>query len=373
MISFIPNYRIFRQGIIRNIPIDLDLEELKSGIDSPANVIAIRRLNRRISSKNDSGNNTVEFVPSKSIILNFQNQILSKYIFIFNVRQEVTPFVPKTTICFSCFRFGHAATRCRGKSRCSHCGLQDRDSFDSCSKKDSPPCCANCKEEHSPLDPLCPEFKIQKNVQLLAAERNILLKDAKELLAGNNPISLLHDDLQNFPVLSNTPLQETSGYPSLEFPLNPPLIPRSSLLSKGITYASTVSSPKFLRLVNKPSNSKGNRNHNPADSHPSLNLHTPDHDYLFEPNERPLLNPPNGCAIPEELSITLTSPLLPSDSLGNQLNYLSRLIMQLFATVSQFNMTTPQNLNSHFTQFHFPSILTPIPNNLQNIHSSQPQ
>lgn len=86
MISFILNYRILRQEIIRNISINLDLDELKSGIESPAKVISIRRLNRKITSKNDAGNYFTEYVPSKSVVLSFQDQILPKYIFIFNVR-----------------------------------------------------------------------------------------------------------------------------------------------------------------------------------------------------------------------------------------------------------------------------------------------
>lgn len=86
MISFILNYRILRQEIIRNISINLDLDELKSGIESPAKVISIRRLNRKITSKNDAGNYSTEYVPSKSVVLSFQDQILPKYIFIFNVR-----------------------------------------------------------------------------------------------------------------------------------------------------------------------------------------------------------------------------------------------------------------------------------------------
>ncbi|XP_067209397.1 uncharacterized protein [Linepithema humile] len=164
MTCFIPNYRVFRQGIIRNIPTDIELEELKTRIDCPTEITALRRLNRRVSIEDESGGKSTQFVPARTIVIFFLNQILPKYIYIFGVRYEVTPFISKTTICYFCYRFGHSATQCRGKPRCSHCGRSDHDSSTPCLNIASPPFCANCRGEHSPMDPLCPEFAIQKNV-----------------------------------------------------------------------------------------------------------------------------------------------------------------------------------------------------------------
>lgn len=319
-ICFIPNYRIFRQGIIRNIPTDIELAELKSGIDSTIEVIELRRLNRKITTKNDSDETTTEFVPAKSIVLNFLNQALPKHIYIFSVRYEVAPFVPKTTICFSCLRFGHAASRCRGKPRCSHCGCSDHESSDLCPHKDSPPFCTNCKGEHSPLDPKCPEFQVQRNVQLLAAERNIPLKEARKILTGKIQPSNLRDDISEFPVLPNnthkiSPLNSSRTFSSPSSNHFQPILHSSSLSTPQRSYASAAASstpPRKISLINR---SFHNETLAPARSLPSSPMRTynsitpPGHDYFIEPNGRSSLKSPNGCAFsPQNLRDNCDQP-----------------------------------------------------------------
>lgn len=171
--------------------------------------------------------------------------------------------------------------------------------LDSCLNKNSPPTCANCKGENSLLDLLCPEFKIQKNVQLLAAERNISLKEAREVLSGKTLTPPLRDDIYNFPLLShnfsreppNQNFQEAFSLPSKQSPL----FPRFSSQIFGVSYASAASTPK-IHFLNKSLSNEEPRKHKPSSFCPPFNIHTPGHKYFSEPNGRSRLNPSNGCA-----------------------------------------------------------------------------
>lgn len=78
------------------------------------------------------------FVLSKSVSISFKGQRLPNYLYLYMVRSGMnlqSPFIPKTTQYFSCFRFGHSKTQCKGYSRYIHCGERSHDQ-DICSKKD---------------------------------------------------------------------------------------------------------------------------------------------------------------------------------------------------------------------------------------------
>lgn len=177
-------------------------------------------------------------MPAKSVVISFANQVLPKYIFIFSVRYEVSPFISKTTICFACFRFGHSATQCRAKPRCSHCSRADQDLQMPC--PNSPPTCANWKGEHLSTDPKCPELQLLKDVQLLAADENIPLKEAREILTATHPSRSSTLNIMDFPPISSS-LETPSGFtfdsPSPPSPLSSP--PNSPPLRR-VTFAQAV-------------------------------------------------------------------------------------------------------------------------------------
>lgn len=167
--AFIPISRTYRNGIIRGVPLELSEEEIKEGIQSPYTITSIRRLNRRSSSEDYPP----KYSPSKTILISFKEQSLPKYIFFYMVRHEVSPFVTKTTLCFSCLRYGHHMSQCKGYPRCSHCGDKDHSKDICCPSKDLPPRCVNCKGQHKSTDKSCPEYNTQIKIRELAAYRNI--------------------------------------------------------------------------------------------------------------------------------------------------------------------------------------------------------
>lgn len=270
----------------------------------------LQSLNRRIITKNDSGNAITEFVPAKSIVLNFLNQVLPKYVYIFSVRYKVTLFIPKITICLTCFRFGHASSNCRGKPRCKHCNRSDHESLDSYPHKDLPLTCANCKGEHSPFDPKCPNYQIQKNVQLLASENNIPLKEAREILTDKKQTHNLRNNIFEFPSLLNgtyrsSPLSSppTSLPPSYNYNYTHPISHLFPIDLQQKSYASVVtfssSSTNKTKLINKPFHreSLASPSNFSSPSRSNNFLTPPDHDYLIKPSGRSPIKPPNGCAI----------------------------------------------------------------------------
>lgn len=118
LIAYIPSFRTSRQGIIRNVPLDLSVDDIKSGLVSSFEVASVRRLNRKILSEDSSSS----FIPSKSVSISFKDQRLPNYIYLYMVRYELSPFISKTIQCFSCFHFGHSKFQCKGYSRCIHWG-----------------------------------------------------------------------------------------------------------------------------------------------------------------------------------------------------------------------------------------------------------
>jgi len=115
--AFILTYKILRAGIIRDVPQDLSIELLKESISSSIKILKLHRLNRRMKI-----NNEIRYVPSRTVCLKFADQSLSRFIYLFNCRYPVYPFIPKTRICFSCFKVGHLNKTCKSRPRCLYCG-----------------------------------------------------------------------------------------------------------------------------------------------------------------------------------------------------------------------------------------------------------
>ncbi|XP_011349239.1 uncharacterized protein LOC105286184 isoform X4 [Ooceraea biroi] len=73
--AYIPEFKVLRSGIIKDVPQSLDMATMIKHMESSI-----------------------------------------------KVRHEVTPFLPKTRICYTCFRVGHVSSSCKGKPRCITCG-----------------------------------------------------------------------------------------------------------------------------------------------------------------------------------------------------------------------------------------------------------
>lgn len=209
--AFIPAYRTIKSGIIRDIPIDLSDDIIKQNIESSYKIIDINRLNRRIRV-----NNEFKLVSSQTICIKFAGQILPKQISLFKTKYNVTPFIPRTRICYACFRIGHISKVCKGQPRCIYCGNKKHQSEEICPSSSLPYKCLNCEGNHLPTSFDCPRIIENKMIQTLAATNNVSISEARLKIKSNNnaigpefyrrSVSSVKDprfDFQGFPFLTN--------------------------------------------------------------------------------------------------------------------------------------------------------------------------
>lgn len=201
LIAFIPSYKTHRIGIIRDIPIEINLEDEIEYIETPSKIIEFNRFNKRISD-----NNETKYVPSRTIKVIFEGSILPKEIYLYKMRYIVYPFIPRTRICYTCFRIGHIGKNCRGKPRCLYCGLNKHLNSEECPKKNFSHSCINCGGNHLANSRLCPVFIERGKIQALATSHNISLFEAKEKFHKNCPQTYNGEntnfDYINFPLLN---------------------------------------------------------------------------------------------------------------------------------------------------------------------------
>ena len=85
---------------------------------------------------------------------------------------RVKQYVPRPLRCFKCNRYGHVASHCRGKLRCSICGGKHK--YSDCSA--AAPKCPNCGGGHSAIDKVCPRYK--RETEILKLNTKAKLSDA---------------------------------------------------------------------------------------------------------------------------------------------------------------------------------------------------
>ncbi|XP_023226158.1 uncharacterized protein LOC111626866 [Centruroides sculpturatus] len=109
---------------------------------------------RRISIRRDG-----KLIPTKHLILTFDNSTLPSFLTAEYLRCPVHPYIPNLLRCFKFQRFGHSQTSCRSKSLCAQCGTEGYNSTECKSTAQ----CVNCKDAH-PAYSLCPAWQREKDI-----------------------------------------------------------------------------------------------------------------------------------------------------------------------------------------------------------------
>ncbi|KAF9417392.1 hypothetical protein HW555_005489 [Spodoptera exigua] len=147
-------------GVIRNVDLDLEEEEILTAIKCPSNIqiISVKRLQRR----HESG-----WEPSEVVRIGFSGSHLPSFIYVDWLRTKVDPFVFPVTQCSKCWKFGHVKTRCpSNKIVCPKCTEQHNNCEVTTFK------CVNCRGDHMALNRNCPVYTREKRVRELMAEYN---------------------------------------------------------------------------------------------------------------------------------------------------------------------------------------------------------
>lgn len=100
--AFIPPFRISRKSIIRDVPLDLTDQQILHNITSPIKVVAVNRLNRKITTTYHSDSqidtsSTASYSPSLSVSLTFEGQKIPKHIYMYHVSYPVSPYIARVS------------------------------------------------------------------------------------------------------------------------------------------------------------------------------------------------------------------------------------------------------------------------------------
>jgi len=174
-IGYIPNFKLYRTGIVRGVDLSLSEEEIRQGIGFPDNSIEIRFISRL----KYRDRNTMELKNSSMIKVEFVSNLPPEFMNIWSVRVKVKPYVNKVHKCFN--YFGWTSIFCKDKETCFRCGRDHN--VDMCNSDGF--CCVNYGGSHHPFDQFYPVFYKYK---LKHSSCNV--SQFKRLLKTKNIISI---------------------------------------------------------------------------------------------------------------------------------------------------------------------------------------
>lgn len=258
LICYIPNFVLYRQGIIRNVDVSLSEEEIVKYADSELEIVRARRITRSRAGE--------ERQPLPLVILSFKGQTLPANIKIFGVCCRVEQYIQRPIQCFKCLKYGHTSRFCRNSNNalCENCGGNH---IGECK---APPFCIYCKVNHRSTDQNnCKEFQRQMNIKLLMSSENISFSEAQYNLnkLENEKKGKTYSQITSRP----PPINQFPPLPQYE--LNPQSQPEylgeaARGTNNSESYPRKASNPSVIPSVQNISNSL-NIPHNPILSQPA--------------------------------------------------------------------------------------------------------
>lgn len=201
--SYIPTYFTQKKGVVKLVDTTFDVDYLRNNIHCEQEIVDIKRLQRKVVNKETGKEETVD---RQMIQITFLGSTIPSKIRINFCIFPVEPWIHPVVKCFSCLRFGHVASQCKGKSRCSRCGAEGHN-FENCLAESF--YCIHCKSDsHHANSRKCPAFVRQQNIKKIMAVENVSFKEAEYIadnpsyakIATYNRFSILNNE-ENFPSL----------------------------------------------------------------------------------------------------------------------------------------------------------------------------
>lgn len=184
--AYIPNYRLYKYGLIRRIPLELTDEDIIQNMQVPysfGKVLKLRRLNRRT---NVDGK--VEWKPSTTILVTFEGQKLPENVYLYYNSINVDLYIPPSYICHKCLKYGHTHKKCTNSPRCAKCGESHQSN--TCLMTETTSNCVNCKGNHMPTSNACPELHRQRDIRrIMATEGVSFVQASKKAIAPKKTFS----------------------------------------------------------------------------------------------------------------------------------------------------------------------------------------
>ncbi|XP_045455300.1 uncharacterized protein LOC123664980 [Melitaea cinxia] len=193
-------------GVIKDIELDITEEDLIKSISCTTDVINVKRLQRK--NKDDIGWSDCE-----KIRVGFKGSSLPTYIYIFDMKVRVEPYVFPVTQCSNCWRYGHTRKMCPSlKSYCPKCGGK-HDSCDITVYR-----CINCNENHMALDRTCPVYIKERRIRDIMAEFNCSYRKAMDIyVPPSSPARYNESTLQNPTSISDNVALTSNAHPTTSY------------------------------------------------------------------------------------------------------------------------------------------------------------
>ncbi|XP_053624904.1 uncharacterized protein LOC128683366 [Plodia interpunctella] len=242
----------FCYGIVKNVDLDMTEKDLVDVVESSAEVVSIKRLNRIDADG--------KWVPSETIRLCFKGTILPPYITAYGCRFKVDTYIFPVTQCSGCWKFGHVVKFCPTKKIvCPKCG----ENHENCEIKEFS--CANCKGSHLALDKICPIYQKEKLIRSIMSKNNTTYRKAlliyKEEMAEKEESE---SEIINWE-MEPTPAQATGMDTSASQPASVPISGTSQNTYSNVVGAKTMvqqtrlDSEETPASYNKKKNDKKNK------------------------------------------------------------------------------------------------------------------
>ena len=167
------------RGVISGVPSEMSEEDILGELKRQK-VVDVKRIKRKQQKKDEASVNTSEWIPTRSVIISFDNNILPEEVALCYQKFKVREYIPPVIRCYKCQRYGHVSHQCRSQNRCVRCSGPH--TFEECTQKDVHKC-ANCGKNHSAAYNGCVEAKKAKEVQKIKVQSKIsYAQAAKQLL-----------------------------------------------------------------------------------------------------------------------------------------------------------------------------------------------
>lgn len=179
--TFVPSSMRRKKGVIRQIPLDMNNEEILKVLqeENPeCQVSSVNRLKKKVKGKDR------KWCESQAVCVTFDSSVLPRSVKMWSTHIQVTSYIPHVCICYNCGLFGHIGSKCDRQKVCLQCG-QNHETKEGaiCS---NPKKCVNCGEEHSTLDPKCPRRAEEMELKSIMVRDNVSFLEAKHSLKTNH-------------------------------------------------------------------------------------------------------------------------------------------------------------------------------------------
>lgn len=197
---FIPGHKLSRRFIIRDIPLDFSLEEIKTAIEEENNEILVAKIFRLKRRDRTTG----LWVESETVCVQKLGEDLPENIRILKTINPTSPYIASVRLCFKCGFYGHLSKFCEREQKCLQCGGTHQNTKEA-------PCqlekkCINCNETHATTDRKCPFYIRNAEIAKVMAFDNMPFFEAKAFVikqekGASSPLPPPIKTTKNFPSL----------------------------------------------------------------------------------------------------------------------------------------------------------------------------